>query len=176
MGNESSKTKPGKTINSLGLRVGPSQSTIQRHVDNARKSRILQLKSCGLKSIPHALNELQDIIRSLELSQNKIKEIPSSIGQFSALKQLHLSENIISVLPDEIGQLNSLEILNLQSNKLSTLPETIVGCTALKTINISANSFSQFPIAVCYLTSLDTLNLAQNTITALPDEVIPFSF
>lgn len=176
MGNESSKTKSGKGVScSLGIRAGPSNATIQRHIDNARKSRILQLKSCGLKSLPQSLEELQEVIRNLELSQNKIKNLPPSIGHFSALKQLHLSDNFITALPDEIGLLKNLETLNLQSNKLSTLPETIVGCSSLKALNISVNCFSYFPAAVCHMISLDTLNLSQNLITELPDEVSSLS-
>ncbi|ETN71026.1 leucine Rich repeat-containing domain protein [Necator americanus] len=201
MGNESSKAAKassgkGRVATSLGIGSGPSQSTVQRHIDNARKSRILQLKACGLKSMPSALNELYEVIRNLELSQNKIKELPPDIGYFTVLKQLHLSENALSgfttlfrnefidglfhlkltnllaaQLPDEIGSLKNLEILNLQSNKLSSLPDTIVGCTSLKTLNLSANNFIQFPVPACHLMSLETLNLSQNAITELPDEV-----
>ncbi|KIH51115.1 leucine Rich repeat-containing domain protein [Ancylostoma duodenale] len=173
MGNESSKapkSSAGKGWRHR-LRSGPSQSTVQRHIENARKSRILQLKACGLKSMPTALNELYEVIRNLELSQNKIKELPPDIGSFSVLKQLHLSENALTELPDEIGSLKNLEILNLQSNKLSSLPDSIVGCTSLKTLNLSANNFTQFPVPTCHLMSLETLVLAQNTITELPDEV-----
>ncbi|KHJ86178.1 leucine Rich repeat-containing domain protein, partial [Oesophagostomum dentatum] len=178
MGNESSKAPKGSSgksgggvASTLGLRSGPSQSTVQRHIENARKSRILQLKGCGLKSMPPALNELYEVIRNLELSQNKIKELPLEIGCFTALKQLHLSENVLTHLPDEIGSLKNLEILNLQSNKLSSLPDSIVGCTSLKTLNLSSNSFTRFPVPTCHLMSLETLNLAQNTIEELPDDV-----
>ncbi|VDM67760.1 unnamed protein product [Strongylus vulgaris] len=176
MGNDSSKAhkasaKASGVASSLGIRSGPSQSTVQRHIDNAKKSRILQLKGCGLKSMPQALNELYEIIRNLELSQNKIKELPSDIGSFRALKQLHLAENVLTELPDEIGSLSNLEILNVHSNKLSLLPDSIVGCTSLKTLILSANNFIQFPIPVCHLMSLETVNLAQNTITELPDDI-----
>ncbi|VDO68986.1 unnamed protein product [Heligmosomoides polygyrus] len=174
MGNESSKSKSSSSkgvASSLGIRAGPSQTTIQRHIDNAQKSRILQLKACGLKSLPPSLNELHEVIRNLELSQNKIKELPPSIGEFTLLKQLHLSENALTAIPDEIGMLKNLEVLNLQSNKLSTLPDSLVGCTSLKTLNISSNSFTRFPVPVCHLMSLETLNLAQNAITELPDQV-----
>ncbi|KAK6023164.1 leucine Rich repeat-containing domain protein, partial [Ostertagia ostertagi] len=185
MGNDSSKSKSSGNkgvASTLGIRAGPSQATVQRHIENAQKSRILQLKSCGLKTLPPSLNELHDVIRNLELSQNKIKELPPTIGAFAVLKQLHLSENALSKkeqviqilfeaeLPHEIGMLKNLEILHVQSNKLSSLPDSMVGCTSLKTLNVSANSFTQFPVVVCHLMSLETLNLAQNTITELPDE------
>ncbi|XGW12183.1 hypothetical protein V3C99_013123 [Haemonchus contortus] len=174
MGNDSSKSKSSSSkgvASTLGIRAGPSQATVQRHIENAQKSRILQLKSCGLKALPSSLDELFEVIRNLELSQNKIKELPASIGNFTVLKQLHLSENALTELPHEIGMLKNLEILNVQSNKLSSLPDSLVGCTSLKTLNVSANNFSQFPVPVCHLMSLETLNLAQNTITELPDEV-----
>ncbi|KAK6055260.1 leucine Rich repeat-containing domain protein [Cooperia oncophora] len=173
MGNDSSKSKSSTSkgiTSTLGIKAGPSQATVQRHIDNAQKSRILQLKSCGLKALPSSLNELHDVIRNLELSQNKLKELPPTIGAFTVLKQLHLSENALTELPHEIGMLKNLEILQVQSNKLSSLPDSLVGCTSLKTLNISANSFTQFPVVACHLMSLETLNLAQNTITELPDE------
>ncbi|CAJ0608636.1 unnamed protein product [Cylicocyclus nassatus] len=175
MGNDSSKahkaSSKGGVASTLGIRAGPSQSTVQRHIENAKKSRILQLKGCGLKAMPQALNELYEVIRNLELSQNKIKELPPDIGSFRTLKQLHLSENVLTELPDEIGSLSNLEILNVQSNKLTAVPDSIVGCTSLKTLNLSANNFAQFPVPVCHLMSLETLNLAQNTITELPDDI-----
>ncbi|WKX92874.1 hypothetical protein Q1695_010701 [Nippostrongylus brasiliensis] len=173
MGNESSKSKsPGaKVTSALGIKTGPSQTTIQKHMDNAQKSRILQLKSCGLRSVPPSLHELRDVIRNLELSQNQIKELPPTIGGFSLLKQLHLSENLLSELPDEIGALKNLEVLNLQRNMLTSLPDAIAGCYSLRTLNVSSNKFSQFPMSVCYLASLETLLLEQNTITELPTQV-----
>lgn len=60
MGNESSKQ--GKSSASLktpfSLKSGPSSTVVQRHLENARKTRVLQLKETGLKVIPTALEEV----------------------------------------------------------------------------------------------------------------------
>lgn len=137
----------------------------------ASKSRILQLKGTGLKKVPDEIEPLADVLRNLELSENKIREIPIFIGQFSQLKQLHLANNCLEFLPDELGSMKKLEILNLAGNKLKALPDTIVGCTDLKTIDLSSNVFTVFPVAVIGCLQLDILNLNGNQIESLPDDV-----
>uniref|UniRef100_A0A1I7XUL0 Leucine-rich repeat-containing protein 57 n=1 Tax=Heterorhabditis bacteriophora TaxID=37862 RepID=A0A1I7XUL0_HETBA len=176
MGNDSSKaskSSSGKTsgINSLGIKSGPSSATVQKHIENAKKSRILQMKGCGLKKFPDSLTELFEIIRNLDLNQNKIRVLPSTIGNFIQLRQLHLSENILACLPDEMGLLKKLEVLNLQSNSLSVLPDSLVGCASLKSVNLSFNTFREFPIVLCHLMELETLIIASNAITCLPNEI-----
>ncbi|EGT40811.1 hypothetical protein CAEBREN_32433 [Caenorhabditis brenneri] len=137
----------------------------------ASKSRVLQLKGTGLKKVPDEIEQLAEVLRNLELSENKIRDIPSFIGNFAQLKQLHLSNNCLEFLPDEIGSMKKLEILNLAGNKLQVLPETIVGCTDLRTLDISSNAFVEFPVALIACIQLDFLNLNGNQIEKLPDEV-----
>lgn len=99
MGHDSSKSAggPSKLTSTLGLKSGPSNATVQRHIETAKKSRVLQLKGSGLKKIPDQLQELAEVLRHVDLSNNKLKSIPPSIGNFSSLKQLHLSENVLGI-------------------------------------------------------------------------------
>ncbi|UMM19066.1 hypothetical protein L5515_014840 [Caenorhabditis briggsae] len=172
MGNDSSKSK-SVTSNARKLigQSGPSTSTVNKHLEMASKSRVLQLKGTGLKKIPDEVEQLAGVLRNLELSENKIREIPVFIGLFSQLKQLHLSNNCLESLPDEIGSMKKLEILNLGGNKIKNLPDTIAGCTDLRTIDVSSNSFSEFPISIIACLQLDILNLNENQIETLPDDV-----
>ncbi|CAB3404372.1 unnamed protein product [Caenorhabditis bovis] len=172
MGNESSKSKSlGESARKIVGKSGPSSSTVNKHLEMATKSRILQLKGSGLKKVPEEIEKLADILRNLDLSDNKIRIIPTFIGNFSQLKQLHLANNCIEILPDKIGHLKKLEILNLAGNKLSSLPDTLAGCTELKSIDISSNSFTIFPAAVFTILQFDVLNLDANQLQTLPDEI-----
>lgn len=172
MGNDSSKSKSvASSARKLIGQPGPSTSTVNKHLEMATKSRILQLKGTGLKKIPDEIEQLAEVLRNLELSENKIREIPLFIGQFSQLKQLHLSNNCLELLPDEIGSMKKLEILNLAGNRIKALPDTIVGCTDLRTIDVSSNCFKQFPTSIIACLQLDLLNLNANQIETLPDEV-----
>uniref|UniRef100_A0A8R1DZ09 Disease resistance R13L4/SHOC-2-like LRR domain-containing protein n=1 Tax=Caenorhabditis japonica TaxID=281687 RepID=A0A8R1DZ09_CAEJA len=172
MGNESSKTKSfGDNARKLIGKSGPSTSTVNKHLEMASKSRILQLKGTGLKSVPEEITSLAEVLRNLELSENKIREIPPFIGLFTQLKQLHLSNNCLESLPDEIGSMKKLEILNLGGNKLRNIPVTIAACTDLRTVDLSNNQFSVFPIELVSCLHLDLLNLNGNQIETLPDEI-----
>lgn len=63
MGNDSSKSSlrgtPGKKKSSLGFKSGPSTSTIKQHLETAQKSRVLQLRGCGMKALPDQLQEVR---------------------------------------------------------------------------------------------------------------------
>lgn len=181
MGNDSSKWQSDKSTKSsinlkkkglgFNLKTGPSSSTVQKHIDNAQKSRVLQLRDYNLKHLPEQLFEVTGILRNLDLSQNRIRSLPSSVGTFCNLKQLHLSCNELTSVPDDIGLLKKLEVLSLDSNQLCSLPDGFVGLSSLSSLKLSHNNFTEFPKVVCHLASLDNLDFSSNYIEQLPDEV-----
>ncbi|KAM3720133.1 Leucine-rich repeat-containing protein [Dirofilaria immitis] len=181
MGNDPSKSKSSTEAEThgtsgkkkLGLRIkhGPSSSMIQRHLETAQKSRVLQLRNYGMKILPEKLQEVCEILRNLDVSQNKIRTLPTFIASFSNLKQLHLSNNELESLPDEMGVLKKLEILDLSYNHLNCLPESLAGLCSLKILNMSKNRFTHLPVCVCHMSALNILDLSSNFIEFLPDEV-----
>uniref|UniRef100_A0A914XRC2 Leucine-rich repeat-containing protein 57 n=1 Tax=Plectus sambesii TaxID=2011161 RepID=A0A914XRC2_9BILA len=166
MGNEGSK-KGGSAPSA------PSGSnSVKQHLERAAKSGVLQLQNNGLKEVPAALLQAREMLRNLDLSHNKLPQIPGFIGQFVALKQLHLDHNRLTFLPDELGNLKKLEILSVRENALQSLPDTLVGCLVLKTVYLSSNHFTHFPLAICDLPKLDTVDLSRNKISGLPADSI----
>ncbi|VDK73557.1 unnamed protein product [Litomosoides sigmodontis] len=162
MGNDSSKSKlsstaaathgsSGRKKLSLGIKRGPSISVIQRHLETAQKSRVLQLRNCSMKILPEQLQEVCEILRNLDVSQNRIRTLPTFIGSFSNLKQLHLSNNELESLPDEMGVLKKLEVkflktseLNLNQNRLNSLNATnLVHCEALRILRLEENCLNK---------------------------------
>ncbi|VDN23429.1 unnamed protein product [Gongylonema pulchrum] len=124
-----------------------------------------------MKALPEQLKSVCEILRNLDVSFNKIRSLPTSIGLFTCLRQLHLPSNQVGGLPDEIGLLKQLEILDISNNNLSSVPESFAGLCSLKKLNLSKNRFSQLPIYVCHLAVLDILDMSSNIIESLPDEV-----
>ena len=53
-------------------------------------------------------------LRELDMSFNKIREIPSTLGRVGTLKDLNLSNNYITVIPEELGLAQILEKLDLR--------------------------------------------------------------
>jgi internalin A len=84
----------------------------------------LRLSGLGLKHMPDGLRALPEI-ELLDLRENVIEELPTWVGELSALKGLNLSGNKLRTLPDEIGSLKNLRLLWLYKNQLEELPETL---------------------------------------------------
>ncbi|KAG5670988.1 hypothetical protein PVAND_001213 [Polypedilum vanderplanki] len=103
---------------------------------------------------------LQQNLRTLNLSKNKLKFMPSAIAKFESLVNLDLSNNEISRLPFAIKQMKSMRNLNLSHNQLKSLPCTIRKLQ-LDLIDLSSNQFSS------YSKSLEIAQQSQRNITAL---------
>ncbi|AFN83699.1 hypothetical protein EROM_090830 [Encephalitozoon romaleae SJ-2008] len=82
------------------------------------------------------------LIKKLDLSSNKLKELPSDIGALNWLVELDLSNNEIGKIPEEMNDMKSLEVLNLSNNKLTSFPWKVLrlGRTGtLKSLDLRGN-------------------------------------
>lgn len=155
----------------------------------------LELYSCELERIPHAifsLTNLQELdlksnnIRTIEeiisfqhlkrlaclkLWHNKITTIPSSIGQVKSLEALHLNHNKLESLPPALFTLPKLRHLDLGHNSIAVLPPDIGLLHNLQHLAINANKLEALPKQLFRCTKLKVLCLSQNALTVLPEAV-----
>eukprot|EP01104_Vermistella_antarctica_P018428 TRINITY_DN6819_c0_g1_i1.p1 TRINITY_DN6819_c0_g1~~TRINITY_DN6819_c0_g1_i1.p1 ORF type:complete len:179 (-),score=32.44 TRINITY_DN6819_c0_g1_i1:120-656(-) len=113
--------------------------------------------------------------RKLSLAHFELKKIPIPNTVFNnlcnCLVELDLSNNKLPEVPSEIGNLTKLEVLNLRYNELGSLPNTISKLQSLKELHLGANKFGAIPPPVCELSSLELLDCFQNRISRLPCEL-----
>ncbi|XP_067119917.1 leucine-rich repeat-containing protein 57-like [Centruroides vittatus] len=145
-------------------------NSIKPQIQNAEKTGVCQLCNCDLSEFPRDLFSLKTL-RTLDISGNKISNIPSNVGLFVHLKHLTANNNKISQLPKEIGNLTKLESLSLNGNRLTALPSTLSQLKNLRTVSISNNHLTKFPVVFCDLPHLDMLDLSHNKITEVPDDL-----
>ena len=107
----------------------------------------------------------------LNLSEQKITELPPEIGQLITLQELNLSFNQLKSLPPEIGQLHSLKELDLKFNKFSSLPSEIGQLSALQELKLSFNQLNNLPPEIGQLLNLQWLYLGNNQLNNLPSEI-----
>lgn len=117
--------------------------------------------------------ELQNL-RKLLIHLNKLRSLPSSVGEMSSLRYLDAHFNELNGLPSSFGRLTNLEFLDLSSNfaDLRELPPTFCNLINLKELNLSNNQISALPDAFGRLQNLKKLDLSQNPLEMPPKEVV----
>ena len=108
-------------------------------------------------------------------SNGLVGTIPSSIGDFSALRGLALAANdLTGPIPSSIGNLGSLVSLNLQENRLTgEIPSALGSLTNLEEIHLFDNELTgPIPASLGQLGALRMLTLGNNGLSGfLPPEL-----
>ncbi|XP_016939425.1 leucine-rich repeat-containing protein 57 [Drosophila suzukii] len=144
---------------------------IKQHLETAQKTGILKISLQRLQEFPPQLKAYPNVLKTLDLSENRFERVPDELGKLTLLKHLNLSGNRLVELNEVVGELAKLEVLLLMDNLLTKLPKTLANCTHLKTVNLSNNQLKEFPSMLCGLKQLDVLDLSRNRITEVPSEV-----
>ncbi|QCE14031.1 protein brassinosteroid insensitive 1 [Vigna unguiculata] len=144
---------------------------------DAKKEHVIGLVFSGMKlsgPIPHTTIGKLTKLRSLDLSHNKITDLPPDFWSFSMLKNLNLSGNQISgSLTNNIGNFGLLEVLDLSNNNFSgQIPEAISSLMSLKVIKLDHNWFEQrIPSGILKCRSLVSIDLSSNQLSGtVPDD------
>jgi len=144
------------------------EAILSSHVENASRTGACNLQNMLLKEFPKELERIAKVLRNLDLSSNRLPELPPVISLFSMLKSLNCDDNRIVQVSDELYKLKRLETLNLGDNRILSIPPTIGALTALRTINLSGNKIDTFPLGLTQCRHLDSVNLSRNKISSVP--------
>nr|XP_034575860.1 plant intracellular Ras-group-related LRR protein 7 isoform X3 [Setaria viridis] len=164
-----------------------------------RSTGIVALRDARLKELPNEVLQVGNSLRTLDLTNNKLVEIPQevgglvnmqrlvlAVGSLSNLQQLSISHNSLMCLPKSVGDLRNMLILNVSDNKLKELPESIGGCNSLEELQANGpstwrtnpeakypgNSIEDVPSSICNLVCLKSLSLNGNKIRQLPENIL----
>lgn len=143
-------------------------SVLKQHYETASKTGVLQISNHKLKEIPEDVFGLSEQLRNLDLSKNKISQIPEGISSLKLLKQLNLGTNNIHSLPGSVTNLKKLELLNVSYNSISSLTDSFSNLSSLKQIYLNGNKFKTFPKQLLGLQNLEVLDLSNNKMIEIP--------
>lgn len=85
---------------------------------NLKWLKMLSICHLSIRCLPPEIGSLKKLVE-LDLSFNKLKNLPDDISELDALKSLRAAHNRLVDLPPGIPSLKSLEKLDLSGNKLS---------------------------------------------------------
>uniref|UniRef100_A0A5F8GRB1 Leucine rich repeat containing 69 n=1 Tax=Monodelphis domestica TaxID=13616 RepID=A0A5F8GRB1_MONDO len=110
-------------------------------------------------------------LRTLNLGNNKLEEVPEELRTLNNLETLYLSGNLIksfSSIP--CAGLVNLNFLNMNNNLLLKLPPEINRLKNLKYLSLNHNRLIGIPKELCSLTFLYEIQLNYNQIVSIPEE------
>lgn len=102
-------------------------------------------------------------LRMIGFKANQISHVPATALP-PLLRWLILTDNRISQLPSELGERPLLQKLMLAGNQLGHLPESLANCHNLELLRIASNRFTRLPAWLLALPSLTWLAYAGNPV------------
>ena len=129
----------------------------------------LSLTACQLKKFPDGiflmLKHVQ--VNSIDISVNSLSNLSNKFfSTFRALTCLNISANKLSDLPDQTGSLTQLKTLNASQNEFVQIPESIKKLPWLVCLNFSKNKLENVTNeCFVFLYSLAEVNLNENPLS-----------
>ena len=132
-----------------------------------KQLRTLDISNCRVKRLPKEIGKLKKL-EILIVAGNDFSEIPREIGELSNLKMLDLSDNPFLIeIPEEIGNCEALEELRAHHDNLVFLPDSLSHCEQLRVLDLDFNQLSSLPDELEHLLHLETLKVRHNQLKTL---------
>ncbi|KAH7302071.1 hypothetical protein KP509_23G055200 [Ceratopteris richardii] len=168
--NEDSRPTAASSGNIFGAGCNEQVAFAARESSSTRN---LILRKLDLDHVPAVVIEKENLL-SLDLSYNKIGQLPVNLSSCSSLEVLNLEGNKISEWPGAVfAALPNLQRLVLASNPIQELPSKCFSClTSLKSLDLSTISARlPLPPALSIMTILEELRLRRMRLQEFPSEV-----
>ncbi|KAK2879268.1 hypothetical protein Q8A67_020059 [Cirrhinus molitorella] len=156
--------KPKKKLSILSKKDYPLTSSFPYSLEQ------LQVSYCRLSRVDTRMLSLR-ALRRLDLSNNHIKKLPSTVGDLSCLAELILHNNHLESFGDGLCSSTlqtSLQHLDLSQNQLKALPARFCQLRQLVNLKLDDNELVRLPFHVGRLSKLRFLSAAHNRLAVLP--------
>ncbi|XP_024277315.1 leucine-rich repeat-containing protein 40 isoform X2 [Oncorhynchus tshawytscha] len=128
---------------------------------------VLDVHDNQLTSLPTSIGELQHL-QKLSLSHNKLKEFPEEIWSLKNLTCLQLQQNLLEHLPEGVGLLTNLDDFDLSNNQLTAVPDSLGNLNHLVKLNLSHNKLKSLPSGISVMKNLRLLDCTHNQLESIP--------
>ena len=124
--------------------------------------------SCGLTRLPDEVFDLADTLEVLNLSGNRLTDLPPDMGRLKKLKIVFGSNNLFEHLPESLGECEALEVVGFKATRIRHVSATALP-PALRWLILTDNRVEHLPDALGERPALQKLMLAGNRLQALPE-------
>lgn len=125
--------------------------------------------SANLSEFPAEIFDLADSLEVLNLSGNRLSNLPADLTRLRHLRVLFCSDNPFSVVPEVLGECPHLEMVGFKANRLRHLPAAALPAQ-LRWLILSDNQLAELPGTLGERPRLQKLMLG-NRLSALPESL-----
>jgi hypothetical protein len=144
---------------------------------------------CGLTQFPGEIFDLADSLEILNLTGNRLSDLPDDLPRLRKLRILFCSDNEFRHLPPVLAECTGLSMIGFKSNRIEEvnalppslrwliltdnriehLPTSLGNCTPLQKLMLSGNRLTALPDEMAACVNLELVRLAANRFASLPD-------
>jgi hypothetical protein len=144
--------------------------------------------SCGLTEFPREIFDLADSLEILNLTGNRLSDLPDELPRLKKVRILFCSENDFDHVPPVVAECVGLSMIGFKSNRIERvealppslrwliltdnridrLPTSIGNCLPLQKLMLSGNRLESLPEEMAACTNLELVRLAANRFETLP--------
>jgi Leucine-rich repeat (LRR) protein len=132
--------------------------------------QVLDVSSNKINNIPYRIGN-HKLLQKLDVSFNQIQSIPNTIGELTALQEFLFCSNRIRYIPEEIVNCSHLEHFCGFKNFIHKLPTNIQRMKHLMVLEMDDNELEYLPAGISQLSHLVKLNVRENFILSLPTDI-----
>jgi len=126
--------------------------------------------SADLTELPKEVFDLADSLEILDLSNNKLNDLPDELERLINMRILFLSNNDFAQIPAVLARCPKLEMISFKSNRLTSVAENVLPVDT-RWLILTDNQIETLPDSMGQLHRLQKLALAGNRLTKLPDSM-----
>lgn len=134
----------------------------------------LKLSNLSLQNLPPEINDIQNLVSLdhqiiLDLSDNKLTELPAGVFQIKHMEVLGLARNAFKTIPAAIHKLVNLKVLRLDGNdECKYLPAELFGLKKLEWLSATClSAMDAFSKSLCFKDEEGQAPLSEAAGTAL---------
>jgi hypothetical protein len=126
--------------------------------------------ACGLTELPDEVFALADTLEVLNISGNRLRDLPQQLPRLHRLQVLFASDNDFCVLPEVLGDCHGLQVVGFKANRITHVPPEALP-TALRWLILTDNALGTLPEALGQRPALQKLMLAGNQLQSLSESL-----
>lgn len=119
-------------------------------------------------SLDAALAANPDSVFRIDLSRQRLRQVPEALAAFTELRELRLDRNKLDTLPSFLAWFGKLEVFSAEENELTAFPAMMWAWPALRELHLGDNWIAAIPLDIDGMRHLEILGLWSNVVGTFP--------